>query len=218
VAAIVLGAVVLAAVVLAVWALVRDDDRGQAGHAFDFDNLDRVGMEASDLPPGYALQPGLPRVARSVNQCLEGATRERAPLAAQLTSLGMKGCYDAAYVKTVGTASNRPGSTAYLFENADGASRALPALRDALAETYRGPRRSVEDVPVSGLGDEPLPGRRFTTPTGGGQRLTFTFYMWRIGNVVVYVAGTNTLGDMNDQTLLEIARKVDSRAQQAANE
>lgn len=216
VAGIVLGVLGLAgAVLLGAWALARDVGPRQAGPAFDAESLRRVSLQASDLPPGYVLQPGLPRQATSVHQCVEGATRQRAGLAAQLTSLGMRGCYDAAYVKTVGPASNRPGSTAFLFENAGGASRALPVLRDALAQSYRGQGQgpgSVEDVPVSDLGDESLPGRTFATPTGGGQRLTFTFYIWRIGNVVVYAAGTNSLGDMNQQTILDMARKIDSQA------
>ena len=221
VAGIVVGVVGLAgAVLLAAWALARDEGPQEAGATFDAESLERVSLEASDLPPGYVLQPGLPRRATSVHHCLEGATRQRAGLAAQLTSLGMKGCYDAAYVKVVGPASNRPGSTAYLFEDVDGASRALPELRNALAESYRGLGQapSARDVVVSGLGDESLPGRTFTTPTGDGRGLTFTFYIWRIGNVVVYLAGTNSLGDMNEQSLLDLARKIDSRARQAVSE
>ncbi len=201
---------------LAAWALARDESPREAGTTFDGESLSQVSLQPADLPPGYVPQPGLPRQAMSVHHCLEGATRERAALAAQLTNLGMKGCYDAAYVKTVGTASNRPGSTAYLFEDVDGASRALPALRNALTESYRGfgQAPSARDVAVSDLGDESLPGRTFTSPTGGGQSLTFTFYIWRIGNVVVYLAGTNSLGDMNQQTILDRARKIDSRARQ----
>ncbi|MDQ3679436.1 MAG: DUF4190 domain-containing protein [Actinomycetota bacterium] len=221
VAGIVLGGLgMAAAALLAVWAVARDQGPDEAGRTFDAKSLERVSWDASDLPPDYVLQPGLPRQATSVHQCVERATRERAALAAQLESLGMRGCFDAAYVKTVGTDSNRPGSTAYLFEDVGGASRALPALRNALAESYRGlgrGARSPEDVSVSDLGDESLPGVTFATPTGGGQRLTFTLYIWRIGNVVVYVAGTNSLGDMNEQTILDVARKIDSRAREGRN-
>lgn len=213
-AAVALGAVgLVGAVLVAALVVAGEDGPDGAGRRFTRRNLRQVGAQPSDLPPGYTAQPGLPRQATSVHHCLEAATRHRADLANQLRTLGMRGCYDAAYVKTVGTAANRPGSTAYLFEDAAGASKALPLLRTALVEGYRGAGglQSAHDVPVSGLGDESLPGRRFVT-VGGGEAFTLTLYVWRIGNVVASFAATDTLRDMNDQAILDIAKRIDSRA------
>lgn len=42
--------------------------------------------------------------------------------------------------------------------------------------------------------------------------MAFTTYLWRVGNVVAGLSGADALGDMTDQTMLDMAKKIDYRA------
>ncbi|MDQ3569269.1 MAG: hypothetical protein M3396_01335 [Actinomycetota bacterium] len=181
------------------------------------ERLPRFALEPSDLPAGYKLRE--PSKLGTAAECSQAETREGAALAAQLQSLGIQACYAANYQKEVRkggrTASNKPGSGATLFRDAASASRALPILRQDLASNLRptGDAGSVrtEDIPVTGLGDEALPGlRSIVTSPAGDFRLVF--YIWRTRNVVAFVGGSDTLGDFTEQSILDLAKKLDFRA------
>ena len=195
-----------------------DTDANGGGQAstgpFTTDDLKNFIVKSSDLPSGYELQED-ESGTRNGAECLPAETREAAEAASQLQSMGLVACQFAKFRKDVGGSYNTPGSTAFLFSDAEGASQALPVLRQFVAASGRatggataGP---VEEIPVSGLGDEAAPGLRFTYGIDGAD-FVLVAYGWRVRNVLGFVVASDTLGDMSEQTVLDIAKKVDFRA------
>ena len=74
---------------------------------------------------------------------------------------------------------------------------------------------SSEDIPVTGLGDEALPGFKATAAVAGHRFRSFQ-YFWRARNLVAYAGSSDVLADFNEQTALDLAKKLDFRATQGA--
>ncbi|MDQ3569266.1 MAG: hypothetical protein M3396_01320 [Actinomycetota bacterium] len=192
-------------------------------------DLPRFGLEPSDLPPGYRLREA-PRLMNP-SECLQILTKKPERIA-ELQSLAIQACYHTYWVKgprsqpsvaetkigfsaqESGVNSNRPGAAAFLLGDAGTASKALSSIRNGLFSEATGDvRRSVtEDAPVTGLGDEATPGVRLTTTFPDGSRSRLVVYVWRSGNVVAYLGGSDILGDFTEESLLELARKLHTRA------
>lgn len=179
------------------------------------DDVKRAAPQAPDLPAGYKLSE-----SGGGSQCQKLAqTREEAAAAAQLSSFGLQQCYGKAFSKAVknsdGDSSNEGSFAAFLFADAAGAAKALPVLGKAMAASFRPSGRAASATPqpiaVSGLGDESLPGLRLPVQ-GGGQSFDLAIYTWRVRNVVMTLGAGTFLEDMNDQTMLDLAKKIDYRA------
>ncbi|MDQ6798592.1 MAG: hypothetical protein M3011_11355 [Actinomycetota bacterium] len=199
---------------------VPEVNRSTARATLTTDMLERVGVEQSDLPSGYNRQPDSGQ--KGGPECLKiiSETRASASFATQLQNFGLRGCSTVAYSKEVkahgDTSNNSPGSFAFLFADEDSASKALPATRAFLKGTFRPSgdfgEPVVVDLPVSGLGDEALPGVKFTTDAKGLVTIVFALYVWRVRNVVIGVGGCDALSDMTEQTIFDMAKKIDFRA------
>ncbi len=180
-----------------------------AGRTFTTADLSKFGVQSADLPPGYrqGTSGELPP-----DECLEGAPPSLLP---QLQSFGFERCYASNFSKKSGDFTNDFGSGAMLFRDAAGASRALPVLRDVLSESFRATGEadagSSRDVAASGLGDETPPGVSFNAELFG-RDFDVVLYVWRKGNVIAFIGGSDVLNDMNAQSMLGIAEKIDSRS------
>lgn len=175
-----------------------------------------VSVQQSDLPSGYSPKPGFPKRLASVPECVNALAPGQQSAIAQLQSLGLQECYSSVFTKERGSDSNSPGSSAYLFRDVDGATKGLPILRNAGVQSLKptGAARieSTKDVPVTGLGDQSESGVTTTLTVAGTRRFAITLYFWRNANVVFYSGGGNSLGDLNEVSYLDIAKKVASRA------
>ncbi len=209
--------VLLVAVVLAACGGGGDGEEDAAkappatARTFTVADLGRMTFQPSDLPAGYSRNDATSG-QRTADRCFEGAP---AATVSQIQSFGLQGCHTSNYTKKEGGATNNAGSGALLFRDADGASRALPVLRSALLESFEATGEADEgrtrDVPASGLGDETPPGAQASVE-GAGISFDIIFYVWRNGNVVGFLGGSDILGDMDAARLLDLARKVDARA------
>ncbi len=175
-----------------------------------------VSVQQSDLPSGYSPKPGFPKRLASVPECVNALAPGQQSAIAQLQSLGLQECYSSVFTKERGSDSNSPGSGAYFFRDVDGATKALPILRSvgvqSLKPTGAARIESTKDVPVTGLGDQSESGVTITLTVAGTRRFAITLYFWRNANVVFYSGGGNSLGDLNEVSYLDIAKKVASRA------
>ncbi|MDP8908339.1 MAG: hypothetical protein M3N47_04315 [Chloroflexota bacterium] len=191
-----------------------DEDRARGkppppGQNFTADDLDRFMLKPSDLPSGYEQQR---RSSGSAQDLVEAAeTREEQSSLERVTAPGLEKFSSVVYRKKAGENSNKPGSTAFLYETPSAASQALPAVRRLLNDSYELTGDFDEEQPrkirVSGLGDEAAAG--IELPLGP---YALFMYVWRARNIVVTLAAGDVLGDMSGKTILEIARKIDFRA------
>ncbi len=187
-----------------------------AGGALTVATLPTVSAQLTDFPSGYAPKAGFPKQLGSPAECAQNTAPEDVALASRLQGVGLQACYLAVYSKERGNDSNSPGSGTFLFGDATGAQSALPLLRQAIVGSLRpsgvATLRSTDDIPVSGLGEQSVPGVRFTIGVGGTRSFRLLFYFWRTGNMVAYVGGGDSLGDLNESAYLDLARKVNARA------
>ena len=103
-------------------------------------------------------------------------------------------------------------TAAFVFPDPGRASKALPLIRRYSVTGATGSRPvSMKDIPVSGLGDQSLPGLAFSL-AGEEHRFHFFMYIWRDRNVIAVVGGGDTLGDLSKDTFLDIAKKIDFRS------
>lgn len=180
-----------------------------AGRTYTAADLSKFSAQPADLPSGY-------RQGRSgelpPDECFEGAPPS---LLAQLQSSGFERCYASNFTKKSGDFTNDVGSGGLMFRDAAGASRALPVLRDMLGESFRATGEadagSSRDLPASGLGDETPPGVSFNADLFG-REFDVVLYVWRKGNVIAFLGGSDILDDMNAQSMLGIAERIDSRS------
>lgn len=181
------------------------------------DDLPQAVAQTSDLPPGYQLKDAEsgPRRGTACTATREGKATALTP---RFESLGLQSCFFGTFTKEVtnsaGEANNDPASSALLFADAGRASEALPLLREAIRLSFRpsGDAETVapESIPVSGLGDESAPGLRFPVQ-GGTLAYNLFFYVWRVRNVVMFFGSGDFLGDLDEQSILGIAEKIDAR-------
>ena len=180
------------------------------------DKLPGMSAQPSDFPEGYAQRSGFPKQLTTANECVQATAPGKEGLVEQFQSLGLQGCYLAVYTKERGRDSNSPGSGTFVFPDAAAAGRAQPVLRQAVVDSLRPSGQakveSSEEIPVSGLGEEAVPGARFTISVGGARMFRLIFYFWRNRNAVTYVGGGDSLGDFNESSYLDLAKKVDDRA------
>lgn len=171
--------------------------------------------QLSDLPSGYAAKSGFPKQLSSASECVAALSPGLEAVAAELQSFGLEGCYLSVFSKQKGSDANSPGSGAYRFRDAEGATKALPVLRRAGAESLKptGAARldATRDVPVAGLGDQAEPGLTATLAVQT-RKFAITLYFWRSANVVVYAGGGDSLGDFDEKAYLDLAKKVAARA------
>lgn len=181
------------------------------------DKLSSVGVQLSDLPPGYAPKTGYPKQLTSLPDCVAALGKGLDTVQAQLQALGFEGCYLSVFNEQKGADANSPGSGAYLFKDADAATKALPILRAAGVQSLKptGAARfdSTKDSPAPGLGDQSEPGLT-TTLAVGDRKFSISLYFWRTRNVVVYAGGGDSLGDFNETSYLDLSKKVADRAGQ----
>ena len=179
-----------------------------AGQNFTADHLERFLLKPSDLPSGYKRQG---RRTGSAADLVDAA--ETADERSQFDQLGagLKRYLSVTYRKEEADNSNTPASFALLYETPAAAAKALPAVRRLLVDEYT-VTGAFEEEPaqrlrVSGLGDGAAAGVKL--PLGP---FAFFLYVWRARNVVVTVAGADTVGDMSRKTILTMAKKIDYRA------
>lgn len=72
------------------------------------------------------------------------------------------------------------------------------------------------DLPVSGLGDQAPPGFTFTVTAKDVLTMAFITYLWRGRNVVAGLTASDALGDITHQTVLDVAKRIDFRAERAS--
>ncbi len=189
----------------------QDQAQGKAppaGQNFTAADLDRFIVKRSELPSGYERKR---RSSGSPQEIVEAAeTREERALVERVVA-GLRTYSSVLYRKEAGDNSNSPGSSALLYKTPAAASKALPAVTklatDSLVVTGDLEVEPPQKIPVSGLGDE--------APAGAKMALgpfTMVTYVWRVRNIVVTLAGSDSVGDMNGKWLLEMAKKIDYRA------
>lgn len=180
------------------------------GRTLTATDLSRITFQPSDLPSGYTRDDATSG-ERAATRCFEGAPSETV---SHIQSFGLQTCYSSNYTKKAGSATNNAGSGALLFRDAQGASQALPVLRTALLGSFEatgeGEEGAIRDLPASGLGDERPPGAQATVEAAAIE-FDIILYVWRNGNVVAFLGGSDVLGDMDASRLLDVARKVDGR-------
>lgn len=192
-----------------------DDKKSEA--AFNVSDLKGFVMSPSDLPGGYKLVTE--QASSSAQKCVGGKTSREQAVAAKFEQLGLERCASRTYRKRVAGAINKnntPGSTMILLKNDSDASKALPELRKALVASYKpsgtASAGEQDDIPVSGLGEQSVPGARLTTDLGAlGGDFDLYLYFWRRGNVITWMGSTDILGDFDERSTLELAEKLDAR-------
>ena len=162
-------------------------------------------LTKADLPAGYT--PEDDNGPSSRKSCLED--RERY-LRSKLASLGLRRCAEAMFLKNrdLGGGNgliNTPDSGAMMMRTQRDASHALRVLRREIVSKVKS-LGDVHSVPVQRLGDEAP--RGIAADFGNG---TLFVYIWRRGSVVAMVSSTSTLGDFDQRTTLELARRLDTR-------
>lgn len=174
--------------------------------------LKRFVPSPSDLPTGYELQEG----ANSTSAPDCGSDGLPPEALTKIKQLGFRGCASATFRKVVAEKSNGPGLLLIALASTDAASEALPELRKGFLDTVemslaaRPSKRSTrQNIAVSGLGDESLPGTRITIDDGAATQLYF--YFWRRGNVISFTGSSNALEDFSVRSTLELAKKIDAR-------
>ncbi len=185
---------------------------------FSASDLRPLLLQVADLPPGYQVEKESSRTG--ADDCAETPVSKRPEFAAELQSLGIQSCA----INTLGkdgiignqTANNGAFSEATAFNNVSGASKALPVIRDAFAAKIRptGTGASIErgEFPVAELGDATLPGVKITVKGAPGSRtLNFFLCVWRVRNVVVVFAVADILDNLNEQSILRIAKTLAAR-------
>ncbi len=184
------------------------------------DALARASLQASDLPAGYALEGGGPKQHASAQECLNEAKPQEAAAVPMFEALGLERCESVSYRKSVGTltnSANTAGSKWFLFRDADSAAQALVKLQQLLKASVYASGVADPDPPtevtVSGLGDETAPTVIFRV-TLFGKSITLTFYIWRTGNAVFVYGASDVLRDMDQRSMLDVAKRLDSRARQ----
>lgn len=207
--------VALVAALAAVGCGGNDDDsdgkRVRGDGRFEAEQLELFALKGSDLPRGYERKE---RETGSRDELLDRAETSAEEASLERTAApGLQSFYAVSYRKEAGGNYSEPGSVVLLYRSAGGASRALPLVRRYVAATAVpagdvGPV-STRRLPVSGLGDESLPGLQFSVRGLPGKSF---LYAWRNRNVVVTLGWGDTFGDVSAKTLLETAKKLDSRA------
>lgn len=193
--------------------------RDQAPPADSFtpqDLDDRIAGWSDALPDGY--EETSRRTMQSAG-CVElwESVATVPSLPAELSDLGFSGCVINAFNRQQGNLVGGSNVLAFLFDDVPGASEALPVTRQWLADaaTDSVPAgyslESLDPIPVEGLGDEALPGIRFSVASPDRPGWEGILHAWRTGNAVVTVGGTTTLGDLDAAAILAIARDVDAR-------
>jgi hypothetical protein len=177
---------------------------------FSVHDLRRFVLTPSDLPSGYTL---MRTRSGSAKDLVAGAQNSQQTAAfQQLAADKVKGFYSVEYHKSSGNNDNNPGSGALAFADSAEAAKALPLMKNLFLGniTPTGEATPTESsIPVSGLGDQAVPGIRYAL--GAGTSYALFFYIWRERNVDVFVGAANTLRDMTAQSLLKIAKQVNAR-------
>lgn len=177
------------------------------------DDLPRAMVQANDLPPGY--EPGQTTGGTGAQGCATTRTQDSTVLASQLQALGITACSRVTLRKETTKETATDETAAFLFKDVDGASKAIPVLRASFSANVVPKGGSTvavpEDTPASGLGDGAAPGLKFSVKSGS-QSLNLFFYIWRVRNVVSYFAAVDAVGDLNAQSILDIAKKAAARA------
>lgn len=177
------------------------------------DDLPRAMVQANDLPPGY--EPGQTTGGTGAQGCATTRTQDSAVLASQLQALGIMACSHVTLRKETTKETATDEAAGYLFNDLEGASKAIPVLRESFAANVVPKGGSTvavpEDTPASGLGDAAAPGLKFSVKSGS-QSVNLFFYIWRVRNVVSYFAAVDAVGDLNAQSILDIAKKAAARA------
>ena len=171
--------------------------------------LPRFALKPSELPSGYTQTEAKSLSVNSIRGTT--TTRQQAAIFRQLAADGLEGSSATEYLKSAGSSNNRPGSAALAFGNPGGAAKALPILRQLMINgTFVpvGVSGTVTAIPVSGLGDQTLPGLRLDIGSG----YAVYGYLWRDRNVDVLVVASDVLGDMSGPSILMIAKQIDFRA------
>lgn len=192
-----------------------DDKKSEA--SFKASDLKGFVLSQSDLPSGYKLVTE--EASSSAQNCVGGKSSREQAVAEKFEQLGLERCASRTYRKRVAGAINKnntPGSTMILLKDSDDASKALPELRKALIASYKPSGTASagdrEEISVSGLGDESVPGARLTTDLGAlGGDFDLYLYFWRRGNVITWMGSTDILGDFDEDSTLELAKKLDGR-------
>lgn len=173
----------------------------------------------ADLPEGY-IEVRSERFS-SVSRCgrITGFPTATRALRKKLSELGLERCELTQYEKRLGdkpsSAFNRPTSQAFVMRDEQAASELLPKLRRLFLATID-PNGAVastpHSLPVSDLGDETLRGVTviFEHPSFP-QKMTQWVYLWRRGDIVAWVGSSDTAGDFDQLSTLDLARAIDAR-------
>jgi len=177
-------------------------------HNHTVGHLSRLLLTRADLPSGYSQTTSRSGPAKDVLRFAK--TRQEAAAFRQLITGGLVGYASTDFHKSVDGNSNTPGSIAFAFDSVADASRALAITRSLfrIAFVPTGDASGAQtSIPVSGLGDQSLPGVRFALGPYG-----LYVYIWRDRNVDVILGASDILGDLSGKSILVIAKQIDFRA------
>ncbi|MGH2919605.1 MAG: hypothetical protein ACRDLS_13560 [Solirubrobacteraceae bacterium] len=191
-----------------------DDDGGG-----DLAGLKRFVITPADLPDGYEREEN--RNSTSPDTCLTVETNpsaERA-LKQRFAALGFGGCSAASYRKEVDTGvkrNNRPANQAMSLRDAEAAGDAVALLRETLLDSFKSSDAASSafeprSIAATGLGDE---AQGIALSVDLGEVLgpaTFLIYVWRRGNVAVWLGSSDFVGDFDQRSTLQLARTLDAR-------
>ena len=187
--------------------------RTAAHEHYTKDDLKRFAIRSADLPAGYKKTESR---SWSAERCLQSANSEHAALTSRFKAWGIEGCTGVTYRRKTHDDERYVdvASGAFAFRDPSSAAQALPVIRKALINSGQtsGDIRIISrhSIAVSGLGDETARGAR-TRMRVLGESASWFFYFWRTRNVVVFVFTSDFLGDLDEQSTLEIAKRIDYR-------
>lgn len=191
-----------------------DDDKETTLGASD---LKGFLITPADLPDGYKVQTE--QDSTDPQKCVGGTSARARAVGAKFEELGLQACTSSTYRKRREGAINKnntPGATVIAMKSEDDAKKALPELRKALVASYKpsgtASAGQQDEIPVSDLGEESLPGVKLTTDLGAlGGDFDLYIYVWRRDNVLVWMGSTDILGDFDEESTLTLAKKIDGR-------
>jgi hypothetical protein len=172
-------------------------------------DLDRFVLRPSDLPAGYRQAVRVTPAAGCSDPAFDRGDQRR------VRGWGVAGCAIVKYRRQEGHGDRI--SLVYLrgygFDDVPSASTGLQKIRsDYVARASGSPVVSKHSLSAPVLGDEAPRGMQLTfsgEEPGYGSALT---YWWRRGNVVAVLAVADVPRELDQRTVLALARRIDARA------
>ncbi len=190
------------------------DEEGSEGKApprgqnFAAEDLKRFLVKESDLPSGYEETE---RESGPTGGFVKSAqTSQQQSTYKRIAAPGLEDFSTVSYRKGEGENHNGPGSLALRYRSSKAASKALPTVTKYFGDNT-GFTGAAEPEPAKKIRGTRLGDKASGLRVAVGPYAVF-FYIWRERNVVASLGGGDILGDMSAKTVLEMAKKINSRA------